>query len=265
MIDSHVHIGQFYEEYYSFDMVFDIIFNSGRVDKIVYSSASSCIRDVRYDFVRKEIEAALKKYPADIAAPLFWVVPDYINQGIKAETVMKDLNYNGFKLHPLGNDWNFENDTKQCEILHEVFDYADKRQMRILIHTGESGVDNPDRFERFFGEYKNAKIILAHCRPANETIKLMQKYPNVFGDTAFAPKERIDEIESAGFAERLIFGTDFPITHYFCGRNYGVPLREQYKRDLSLKSPEKMVCNSLKPNPPKPCCQSEKKNVIIIQ
>jgi len=246
MLDSHVHIGQFQEEYYDFDVIFDIIFNSGSADKIVYSSTSSCIPDVKYDFVRKEIEAVLKKYPADIAAPFFWVVPDYINQGIKVEAVMDELSYGGFKLHPFGNDWNFENDTKQCEILHEVFDYADKRQMRIVIHTGESGVDSPGRFERFFGGYKNAKIILAHCRPADEAIKMMQKYPNIFGDTAFVPKERIDEIESAGFGERLIFGTDFPITHYFYSRENGISLKEQYKRDLLSKSPVKMACNSVK-------------------
>ena len=239
-VDSHVHIGKFHEEYYGFDTVFDIVFNSGSVDKIVYSSTSSCSDDVKYDFVQNEIEAALKKYPADIAVPLFWMIPDYINQGIKAETAMKELNYGGFKLHPLGNNWNFENDTKQCEILHEVFDYADKHQMRILIHTGESGVDSPGRFKHFFGEYKNVKIILAHCRPANETIKLMQKYSNVFGDTAFVPKEKIDEIENAGFAERLIFGTDFPITHYFYSKNCGISLKEQYKIDLSLKSLGKM-------------------------
>ena len=246
MIDSHVHIGQFHEEYYSFDTVFDIVFNSGKVDKIVYSSTSSCTRDIKYNFIQKEIEMALKKYPADIATPLFWVVPDYINQGIKAETAMKETNYGGFKLHPLGNDWNFENDTKQCAILHEIFDYADKRQMRIVIHTGENGVDRPNRFEHFFGEYKNAKIILAHCRPSGETIKLMQKYPNVFGDTAFTPKERINEIESAGFAERLIFGTDFPITHYFYHRENGVSLEEQYTRDLLSKSPGEMAGNSVK-------------------
>jgi len=233
MLDSHVHIGQFHEEYYHFDAVFDVIFNSGRVDKIVYSSTSSCISDVKYNFVQNEVEAVLKKFPADIATPLFWVIPDYINQGKEVEAVMKELDYGGFKLHPFGNDWNFENNTKQYEALHEVFDYADKRQMQILIHTGESGVDSPSRFECFFGEYENAKIILAHCRPTDETIRLMQKYPNVFGDTAFTAKESINKIETAGFGERLIFGSDFPVTHYFYGRNCGVSLEEQYKRDLS--------------------------------
>ena len=232
MLDAHVHIGQFHEEYYGFGEVFNTIFNSGIVDGIVYSSTSSCIRDVGYGIIRNEIAEALKKYPASIATPLFWVVPDYINQGITVEAAMSELDYGGFKLHPYGNGWDFENDARQCEILHEVFDYADKRQMRILIHTGESGVDIPSRFERFFGEYRNARIVLAHCRPAGETIKLMQKYPNVSGDTAFAPKENIEDVKNAGFGERLIFGTDFPITHYFYGKESGVSLDSQYKRDL---------------------------------
>jgi predicted TIM-barrel fold metal-dependent hydrolase len=116
--------------------------------------------------------------------------------------------------------------------LHAIFDYADKRKKRILIHTGESGIDSPSRFERFFGEYEGAEIVLAHCRPASETIGIMKKYANVFGDTAFVPKDRIDEIRNAGFGKRLIFGTDFPITHYFYGRNSGVSLEEQYKVDV---------------------------------
>lgn len=235
MLDSHVHIGQFHEEYYDFDRVFDIIFNSGEVDSIVYSSTSSCISGVKYGAIRDEIAGALKKYQADAAMPLFWVVPDYINQGITVDAAMGELDYGGFKLHPYGNNWDFENDAGQCEFLHEVFDYADKRRMRVLIHTGESGVDRPNRFERFFGEYKNAGIVLAHCRPADETIKVMQKYPNVSGDTAFAPKERIDEVKAAGFGGRLFFGTDFPITHYFYGGDGGVSLDVQYKKDLEAR------------------------------
>jgi len=234
VVDSHVHIGQFEEEYYDFDRVFNVIFNNGRISRIIYTSTSSCIDGVKYGVVRKEINAALKAYPADLATPLFWVVPDYINQGIDIEMAMGELPYGGFKLHPFGNKWNFENDVRQADYLHGIFDYAARRGLPVLIHTGESGVDRPGRFERFFGEYGGAKIILAHCRPANETIEIMRKYPNVYGDTAFATKERVDEVKSAGFGGRLIFGTDFPITHYFYGRGGGISLEERYKEDLRL-------------------------------
>jgi hypothetical protein len=231
MLDTHIHIGQFEEEYYEFERVFEAIFASEKITQIRYSSTSSCIFDVKYSFVFKEIEASQKQYE-NKATPLFWFVPDYVNQGVKIETAMSELNYGGFKLHPLGNNWNFESDTKQMEILHEIFDYADKRNLPIKIHTGESGVDRPNRFEQFFGKYKNAQIILAHCRPAAETVELMEKYTNVFGDTAFAPKERIDLVKNAGFGDRIIFGTDFPITHYFYGREKGISLKQQYSEDL---------------------------------
>lgn len=233
MLDSHIHFGQFDEVYYDFDRTVDAIFNNGIVDKIVYSSTTSCICDVEYAFVRNEIEAALKKYSIDVATPLFWFVPDYINQGVSINAAMNELNYGGFKLHPLGNEWDFENCIKQSEALHQIFDYADKHIMQILIHTGESGVDRPGRFERFFAEYKNATIILAHCRPASETIKIMKKYPNVLGDTAFAPKNRIDEMNSAGLGKRIIFGTDFPITHYYYGRDSNISLQRQYELDCN--------------------------------
>jgi hypothetical protein len=38
---------------------------------------------------------------------------------------------------------------------------------------------------------------------------------NVYGDTAFLEARRYNQILEAGFAGRLIPGTDFPITHYF--------------------------------------------------
>jgi predicted TIM-barrel fold metal-dependent hydrolase len=230
VLDSHIHIGQFYEEYYDFAKVFDAIFDSGKIDGVLYSSTSSCICDIKYDFIFKEIETAQKEF-ADRATPLFWFVPDYINQGVKIETAMNELNYGGFKLHPFGNIWDFENDTKQVQVLHEIFDYADKHKMPVLIHTGESGVDRPNRFERFFKEYKNAKIILAHCRPAAQTVEMMNKYQNVFGDIAFASTERIAIIKKDGLIDRLIFGTDFPITHYY-GLNKGISLKEQYLEDV---------------------------------
>jgi len=229
--DSHVHIGWFKEKYYDFEPVFEAVFTSGKINEIAYSSTTSCVKDVKYNIIVKEIEAVQKKY-SSVAIPLFWFVPDYINQEVKINVTMRELKYGGFKLHPLGNNWNFEKDTRQMKVLHEIFDYADKNKYPILIHTGENGVDRPNRFERFFGEYKNARIILAHCRPADETIEMMIKYGNVFCDTSFATPKRIEQIKNAGFTERIIFGTDFPITHFYYGAKKGISLEEQYLEDV---------------------------------
>ena len=72
-------------------------------------------------------------------------------------------------------------------------------------------VDSPKRFEEYFSKYKNVKFVLAHCKESATIIELFKKYPNVYGDTAFCPKESYDLISKMGFKNRLQYGTDFPI------------------------------------------------------
>jgi len=231
VLDSHIHIGQFKEEYYNYEKLFGVIFNSNKIDRIIYSSTSCCLDYIKYNSIYIEIYEILKVYPINIALPLFWMIPNFINQGLNINTIMSELPYGGFKLHPYINKWDFEKDIKQNELLHEIFDYAEKNKIHILIHTGESYIDRPNRFEKYFSEYNNVKIILAHCRPSNETIKLMKKYDNIYGDTAFTSSESIKEIKLAGYYDRLIFGTDFPITHYY-NKDKNISLEDQYKIDI---------------------------------
>jgi predicted TIM-barrel fold metal-dependent hydrolase len=114
---------------------------------------------------------------------------------------------------------------------------ADGFELPVLIHTGESGVDSPNRFEPFFAACPKVRFILAHCRPADTAIAMFRAYRNVYGDSAFAPPERIRAIIDAGFAERIMPGTDFSITHYYKNRNLPanrtLSLREQYTEDAA--------------------------------
>ena len=55
---------------------------------------------------------------------------------------------------------------------------------------------------------------LAHCRPAAETLALLQAYPNTVCDTAMANTEAVSRITAAGFGERIVYGSDFPIPHW---------------------------------------------------
>jgi predicted TIM-barrel fold metal-dependent hydrolase len=125
------------------------------------------------------------------------------------------------------------------EILHSLFDYAMKNNLPILIHTGHSGVDCANRFEHFMDEYSGTKCILAHCRPLDVTIEMLQKYDNVYCDTAFAPRMDVRKIVSCGFKDKIIFGSDFPITHFFKtkypdpGDNSSISLKEQYTEDIA--------------------------------
>jgi predicted TIM-barrel fold metal-dependent hydrolase len=236
MTDHHIHIGQFEETYYDACDVFQTILENSVVDHFFYSSTTSCKKNVRYYEVVKEIENALKLANSDIATPLLWFTPDYINQNISIEWAMKNLPYGGFKLHPLVDAWNFETDAKHADALCRIFEYAVENGVSILIHSGESGADSPDKFERFFAEYPDARIILAHGRPTDKTIEMLHLYPNLLCDTAFMSQERFSVITGTGFAERLLTGSDFPITHYFASKyqqtnENASTLEEQYKID----------------------------------
>lgn len=221
--DYHTHIGQWHEKYYSPQEVLDAVFKSEKVQSIVYSSTTSEVflpPLELYEKVTKEIKETYAyrdaNYPQNYAGPLFWVVPEYIDAGITIEKAFSDVSdYIGFKLHPYGNKWNFENDKKQDDFLKDVFAYANKNRLMILIHTGGNDDARPSRFEKFFDFAPNAKIILAHARPLDEAIEMLEKHPHIFCDSAFVSEDDLKTLCEKGFSARIFYGTDFPITHYF--------------------------------------------------
>lgn len=58
-------------------------------------------------------------------------------------------------------------------------------------------------------------VRLAHCKEAEAIIRLFSKYKNLTGDTAFCPADSYHAICDAGFQNRMYFGNDFPITHWW--------------------------------------------------
>jgi len=239
MTDNHIHIGQFYDVYYDPVEITDIVM-SADMEGMSFSSTSSCIENILYSEIEKEIMCLLShvSYTVEIIRPFFWYIPDYIKQTITVESVFENIPYKGIKLHPYIQNWDF-NDMRHMEALHDLFDYAAGKELPVLIHTGHSGIDSANRFERFIDEYRSVKCILAHCRPLDITIKMLEKYNNVYCDTAFVSQEDIKRIASLGFKDKIIFGSDFPVTHYFRIKNPNssdssqISLREQYAEDIA--------------------------------
>ena len=238
MTDSHVHIGQYEDRYYDPLEIMDVVISTG-LEGMSFSSTSSCIENVLYSEIEKEIVSFLSgiSYTAEIIRPFFWYIPDYINQNITIESAFGSIPYKGIKIHPFAHNWDFD-DSRHLEALHGLFDYAGENNLPVLIHTGRSAVDNANRFEPFISEYRNVKFILAHCRPIDTAIEMLNKYANAYCDTAFTPKINIQRIISAGFKDRIILGSDFPITHLFrtkysgTGEDTTISLHEQYIEDI---------------------------------
>lgn len=244
MTDYHVHIGQWYDRYYTAEEVFDAMFLTD-IEGAVFSSTTSEMHlppAELYSKVTREVQDAValaeREYKGRVVLPLFWYVPEYTLLGITAEKATADTpKCAGFKLHPYGNKWDFEYDAKQRELLEELFAYASEHKMMVLIHTGGKEEAAPSRFEEFFDSAPDAKIVLAHARPLDETMAVMRHHPHVLCDSAFVPGGDIASLVQAGLGERVLFGTDFPITHYWQSEKgkRNISMEEQYKEDMRGK------------------------------
>ncbi len=237
--DIHVHIGQFNEVYYDALEVFNAIestFKKTGVSEIYFSSTSSCRDDVELSKIEEETAYTLQ-FKSDVLTvhPYLWFVPKYAEQKINVKSAMKSFDYVGFKLHPFAQKWNLENPVhKKC--LEDIFEYATEYKKSILIHSGINE-SNPLRFEQFFKNFPNAKVILAHSNPPETVATLVNKYKNVFCDTAYAEKKNLKIVfQKIKDKSKILFGTDFPVTNYFDTRLFGnkMPLQQQYEKDFKL-------------------------------
>lgn len=230
--DSHIHIGQWLDTYYCPLEILRIVAEQG-VKSCAYSSTTSGEKNLRYSKIEKEISSAAKTYSPSKFKPYFWYIQPYIKSGITAKNAFENLPYKGIKLHPKLYPWDFKNKT-HLKALHSLFGYASENKLPVLIHTGPESITKPELFEPFFIEYPSVKFTLAHCRPVYESIAMFALYKNVYGDTAFLPKEDLQKIKKAGFANRIILGSDFPLTHYYSpkSKNPKWTLQMQYARDV---------------------------------
>jgi predicted TIM-barrel fold metal-dependent hydrolase len=237
--DKHLHIGRFYDVYYEPLEVLRIVAEAGVTDA-VYSSTTSAKDGVQYREVEEEISGVVARYSADRYKPFLWYIPPYIDEGVSIESAFQNLPYRGIKLHPRAHCWDLTG-KKHQDCLHRLFAFAQDKRLPVLIHTGVDDFERPAFFEFFFSEYPRTTCILAHCRPAADTIAMFRSHSCVYGDTAFLSADGYTQIAEAGFGERLIPGTDFPITHYF-NEKPDVSPEKQYREDLAQL--DSMIKNS---------------------
>lgn len=220
MHDIHTHIGQFNQTKYDFHNIFKALKNNG-VDETTFAYLTPLFTDSAsaiefYKAMTEETKDAVE-FAKEIGLkvnPLYWIDPMVLFGGMTLESIMEDLNYKGLVVHPFLNDWN-PSDEKRATLLTQVFEFAEQSNFEIYLHTGCSEKDNPLQFEQWFSDFPQVKVHLAHCKDPEPIIQLFSKYKNLVGDTAFCPQDSYKAICDAGFKDRMFFGTDFPITHWY--------------------------------------------------
>jgi hypothetical protein len=238
--DTHIYIGQYEDEYYEAEEVFDAILACGKVDAVTCSSASSRMEDIGFAEVEKELLDAEKHAAPGLSfARLLHVKPDYITQGVNIANATYHAGYMGVTLYPFADNWDFENDRTHRAALRQVFELAGTNYDFIVIHPDESGRDSLMRFQKLFAVYTEAFVVLTGG-PMGETGALMRRFSRVYRDTAFMEEDSLRGLCRAGFADRIFAGSGFPLTHYEAKHGpYGenlITLAGQYAEDAARMS-----------------------------
>lgn len=239
MTDHHIHIGQFNELYYDALEVFEAIEEAGAnygIDEARFSSTSSCRDDVELLKIEEETAYALSYSGKLKVRPYLWFVPSYADKNISVFSATKTFDYCGIKLHPAAQKWNFENPRhKKC--MEEIFDWSAQNKKPVLVHSGTIPGDLPARFSPFAIERPNSVLILAHSTPVKECAELVNTHKNIFCDTACIQKKNLEKLRSlVTDKEKILFGSDFPVTHYIATHSFGIKysLKEEYLIDCKI-------------------------------
>ena len=133
---------------------------------------------------------------------------------IKEAERMKELGLKGVKIHPDTQKYNIDD-----ERMYELYDYLRQNDMPLLIHTGDYRYDysHPRRLKNILKLFPGITAIGAHfggwsvCDLAYEFLGEENCYIDTSSSFAFLGLKRAEELIRMYGAERVLFGTDFPM------------------------------------------------------
>lgn len=215
--DAHIHVGQFREIYTSPRELVDFLDNVG-VNHFAVSSTT--IWEENYEKVLSEIHELLLLAPHRVI-PVLWITPSMLENGGLKLFLGSDIVWRCVKVHGV-HPWTDEGIQRCVEVARHL-------HVPLLFHTGgfelcEAGVYLP-----IVKQNPDVTFILAHARPIEQTIEVMQQCPNAWADTAFTPIECIRQLMDAGFEDRVLFGTDTPLQRIY---NLELSWEDAYTRNV---------------------------------
>ena len=231
MNDFHIHIGKF-NDLYTTPAELKAFLDSVEVNYFAVSSTTICNGD--YNKVISEFKE-LEMLCRGKMLPVLWIIPSMLTDGAVEMFLDSGICWKCIKIHPQLDPsvWTMNNGME----MQKVISIASTMQLPLLIHTGEYDGCYPSQYSKIIEQNPRVTFILAHGRPIDETMKLMKQHPNVWADTAFMPMEHVGMLCYDGLADRILWGTDYPIPRYFYPNknmiDYYLGLLEQLKTLVS--------------------------------
>lgn len=229
LIDTHIHVGNFFNMYFS---PLDVSKLLQRLDVNYYAVSSTTICEENYSKVIDEIQELIS-LDRDKVLPVMWITPEGLNGNI-AWYLESDIKWKCIKIHPfLHRDyWN-----PNGGLLSEVLDITRELSLPLLIHTDNDSSCEASKYEYLIASNSDITFILAHGRPLEQAMELIHKYNNVYIDSAFMPIDKMQIVIQKGLSLKLLWGTDMCIPGYY---NSKLDMYSYYKKKISLLQ---MLCN----------------------
>ena len=200
--DCHIHFGHFRDGYFSVSQLISQIQSLG--------ITRACVMPTGFYSKKEFFEclSALQSLPQERFDSFLWLSPRIL-RWMPVENIFKLHDFKAIKIHCVAHpDW-----LLFPEKLSEICSFVGEKQLPVMFHTGR---ETPAHiFCEYCKNFSQTTFILAHGNPIDETIQIMKVCKNVFVDTAFLPFPNISKLCENGLSDRILFGTDFPITSYF--------------------------------------------------
>ena len=128
---------------------------------------------------------------------------------------LKELGLHGVKLHP--DIQNFKVDDPRCLKIYQI---CQRENLPLLVHTGDKRYDNsnPDRMLGVLRAFPELTVVGAHFGGWSvweEAAEKMADCPNLYVDCSstmqYLPAKTVCELIHKYGAERVLFGTDYPL------------------------------------------------------
>lgn len=207
LIDTHIHVGQFYNQYFA-PLDIHALMEQLHVDYYAVSSTSICEED--YIKVLDEFRELIA-LDGDKVLPVMWITPSGL-QGNIAWYLESAIKWRMLKIHPFLDSEIWQ---QNPSLFKEVTDIARDMGLPILIHTSNEDCCQSFNFESIMAENSDINFILAHGRPLWQAITLSRNYKNVYVDSAFMPIEHMAHFVNEGYYSKLLWGTDMCIPRHF--------------------------------------------------
>lgn len=208
MIDNHVHVGWFTDGYHTSKEIWTSVIKVG-INEIVVSSTSTCAE--LYKDVCRELRE-LKRLGGSRVHPILWLTPRMMKVRYALPYMLHSrIKWQGVKFHFESHpEW-----SRNSKLLHRGLDVARKLKVPVIFHTGNFECCHASLFKNTILENSDLTFVLAHGRPLDETIDILNSCSNTYVDTAFMPIADLKGLVAEGLTNRILFGTDAPINRVF--------------------------------------------------